>query len=42
MLGSGVTRTMIMWRNVMRPTVLPFVIGSLIGAALGVPGCSSR
>jgi uncharacterized membrane protein YfcA len=35
MLGSGVTRTMIMWRNVMRPAVLPFVIGSLIGAALG-------
>ena len=35
MLGAGVTRTMIMWRNVMRPTLLPFVIGSLIGAALG-------
>src|SRR5262245_41944817 len=35
MLGSGITRTMIMWRNVMRPTLLPFVIGSLIGAALG-------
>jgi len=35
MLGSGATRTMIMWRNVMRPAVLPFVIGSLIGAALG-------
>jgi uncharacterized protein len=35
MLGSGITRTMIMWRNVMRPTILPFVIGSLIGAALG-------
>ena len=35
MLGSGVTRTMIMWRNVMRPAVLPFVIGALIGAALG-------
>src|SRR5436190_11229153 len=35
MLGSGVTRTMIMWRHVMRPAVLPFVIGSLIGAALG-------
>ena len=37
MLGAGVTRTMIMWRNVMRPTLLPFVIGSLIGAALGLP-----
>jgi uncharacterized membrane protein YfcA len=35
MLGSGVTRTMIMWRHVMRPAVLPFVIGSLIGAACG-------
>jgi len=35
MLGSGVTRTMIMWRNVMRPAVIPFVVGSLIGAALG-------
>jgi uncharacterized membrane protein YfcA len=35
MLGSGVTRTMIMWRHVMRPAVIPFVIGSLIGAALG-------
>ena len=41
MLGSGVTRTMIMWRHVMRPAVLPFVIGSLIGAA-PAPGCSSR
>ena len=35
MLGSGVTRTIIMWRHVMRPAVLPFVVGSLIGAALG-------
>ena len=35
MLGSGITRTMLMWRNVMRSTLLPFVIGSLIGAALG-------
>lgn len=35
MLGSGVTRTMIMWRNVMRPAVIPFVVGSLLGAALG-------
>src|SRR5262245_8419047 len=31
MLGSGVTRSMIMWRHVMRWTVLPFVIGSAIG-----------
>jgi uncharacterized membrane protein YfcA len=35
MLGSGATRTMIMWRQVMRPAVLPFVIGSVIGAAAG-------
>jgi uncharacterized membrane protein YfcA len=35
MLGSGATRTMIMWRNVLRPAVLPFVVGSLIGAAAG-------
>src|SRR6478752_9237262 len=35
MLGSGATRTMIMWRNVMRSPVLPFVIGSVIGAAIG-------
>ena len=35
MLGSGVTRTMIMWRHVMRPAVLPFLIGSIIGAAAG-------
>jgi uncharacterized protein len=35
MLGSGATRTMIMWRHVMRPAVLPFVIGSVVGAAAG-------
>src|SRR5215471_11778074 len=35
MLGSGMTRTMIMWRYVMRPAVLPFVIGCVLGAALG-------
>jgi uncharacterized membrane protein YfcA len=35
MLGTGITRTMIMWRHVMRPAVLPFVIGSAIGAAAG-------
>ena len=27
MLGSGVTRTMIMWRHVMRPAVLPPLCG---------------
>jgi uncharacterized membrane protein YfcA len=35
MLGSGVTRTMIMWRYVMRGTLLPFLLGSVIGAAAG-------
>lgn len=34
-LGSGVTRTMIMWRYVMRQTVLPFMAGTAIGAAAG-------
>ncbi|MBX9740557.1 MAG: sulfite exporter TauE/SafE family protein [Beijerinckiaceae bacterium] len=34
-LGSGISRTIIMWRYVMRSTLLPFVIGSIIGAALG-------
>ena len=34
-LGSGVTRTMIMWRYVMRSTLPPFIIGSIIGAAAG-------
>src|SRR5258708_24808474 len=33
MLGSGVTRTMIMWRHVMRPAVLPVVIGPLLRAS---------
>jgi uncharacterized membrane protein YfcA len=35
MLGSGVTRTMIMWRHVLRQTVLPYSIGCVIGAATG-------
>src|SRR3954463_8967366 len=35
MLGSGATRTMLMWRYVMRPAVLPFIVGALIGAARG-------
>ncbi len=34
-LGSGVTRTAIMWRHVMRGTLLPFLVGALIGAAAG-------
>jgi len=35
MLGAGITRTMLMWRYVMRATVLPFLLGSVIGAAAG-------
>ena len=35
MLGSGVTRTMLMWRHVMRGTLLPFIVGGAIGAAAG-------
>ena len=35
MLGSGVTRSVIMWRYIMHATLLPFVIGAGLGAALG-------
>jgi uncharacterized membrane protein YfcA len=35
MLGTGATRTMIMWRHVMQKTLLPYVIGAAAGAALG-------
>src|SRR4051812_24073733 len=34
-LGSGVTRTIIMWRYVMRATLAPFLLGALAGSALG-------
>jgi uncharacterized protein len=34
-LGSGVTRTFIMWRWVMRATLLPFILGAAVGAAAG-------
>ncbi len=34
-LGSGVTRTLIMWRYVMKQTLLPFLLGSIAGGALG-------
>jgi uncharacterized membrane protein YfcA len=34
-LGSGVSRTIIMWRYVMKSTLLPFIIGSALGAMLG-------
>src|SRR5262249_45865842 len=35
MLGTGLSRTVIMWRFVMRDTLLPFIIGAAIGAAAG-------
>ena len=35
MLGTGSARTMIMWRHVMRGTLVPFIVGSVIGAAAG-------
>lgn len=35
MLGTGVTRAMIMWRFVMRETLAPFTLGAVIGAAVG-------
>ncbi len=34
-LGSGVTRTMIMWRYVMVWTILPFMAGAALGATAG-------
>jgi uncharacterized protein len=34
-LGSGATRTMIMWRYVMRSTLLPFTVGAALGALAG-------
>ncbi len=34
-LGAGASRVIIMWRHVMRGTLLPFLIGSALGAALG-------
>jgi uncharacterized protein len=35
MLGTGATRTMIMWRFIMQKTILPYIIGAAAGAALG-------
>src|SRR3954454_7686453 len=35
MLGTGISRTLIMWRFVMHGTVLPFIVGSAVGAAAG-------
>lgn len=34
-LGSGVSRTFIMWRHVMKGIVPPFILGAVIGAAAG-------
>lgn len=34
-LGSNVSRTVIMWRHIMRGALLPFVIGAAVGAAAG-------
>jgi uncharacterized membrane protein YfcA len=34
-LGSGVSRTVMMWRHVTRGLIAPFVIGAVIGAAVG-------
>jgi len=34
-LGAGVTRTMIMWRYVMRSTLPPFIAGAALGAIAG-------
>jgi uncharacterized protein len=35
MLGTGLSRSVTMWRHVMQGTLLPFLVGSVIGAALG-------
>jgi uncharacterized protein len=35
MFGTGAARTVQMWRHVMRGTLIPFIIGSVIGAAAG-------
>ena len=35
MLGTGVSRTVTMWRHVMHGTLLPFIAGAVIGAIAG-------
>jgi uncharacterized membrane protein YfcA len=35
MLGSNVSRLFIMWRWILRDTLLPFLVGAVIGAAAG-------
>jgi uncharacterized protein len=34
-LGSGFTRALLMWRWIMRGTILPFLLGAIIGASVG-------
>src|SRR5258708_1105336 len=41
MLGSGVTRTMIMWRHVTRPAGLPFVLASPLRPPPSAPASST-
>lgn len=35
MLGTGFARAVFMWRHVLHGTILPFLIGAILGAALG-------
>jgi uncharacterized membrane protein YfcA len=34
-LGAGASRAVMLWRWVLRPTVLPFTLGAIVGAAAG-------
>ena len=34
-LGAGASRAAILWRYVLRPTVIPFTMGAIVGAAAG-------
>ncbi|MDP4593217.1 MAG: hypothetical protein NWT00_01460, partial [Beijerinckiaceae bacterium] len=34
-LGQGLSRTIVMWKYVMRETIAPFVLGAAVGALLG-------
>jgi uncharacterized membrane protein YfcA len=36
-LGVGSSRTVFLWRFILWPTVVPFMIGSILGAALAAP-----
>ncbi len=36
-LGVGSSRTIMLWRYILWPTMLPFLVGSVIGAALAAP-----